>query len=208
VAPATSVQDASAYDNPYSDLVSANTHYVNILCMTDHGIARGYTDGTYRPPTNVTRDQMATFIANMIELERDLPEARAQFGDVGTESPHWESIHKLARAGVVEGRSEGTYAPRASVTRDQMASFIARAVDYIDNGAVDGSAPPAASSTGHFSDVPADNTHRGAIESLSEQGVTVGYGDGTYGPRDHTRRDQMASFIMRAYDYIHETQEG
>jgi serine protease AprX len=201
-------EPAAAYDNPYADLVSANPHFVNILCMTDYGIARGYPDGTYRPPIDVTRDQMATFIANLIELERDLPEARSQFGDVGTESPHWESIHKLARAGVVEGRSQEVYAPRASVTRDQMASFIARAVDYIDNGAVDGSAPPAASSTGLFSDVPADSTHRDAIEMLSEQGVTVGYGDGTYGPRDHTRRDQMASFIMRAYDYIRESQEG
>jgi hypothetical protein len=35
----------------------------------------------------------------------------------------------------------------------------------------------------------------------------VGYGDDTYGPRDLTRRDQMASFIMRALDYILETAE-
>jgi hypothetical protein len=52
--------------------------------------------------------------------------------------------------------------------------------------------------------VPRGQPHREAIDALREQGVTVGYGDGTYGPRDHTRRDQMASFIMRAYDYVAE----
>ena len=82
-----------------------------------------------------------------------------------------------------------------------MASFIARAIDYIDDGAVDGSAPPAATRSGPFSDVLASNTHRAAIHALYEQGITVGYGDGTYGPSDHVRRDQMASFIVRAYDY-------
>ena len=199
---------AATYTNRYSDLVSANTHYRNVLCMTAYGISQGFADGTYRPSNDVTRDQMATFIANMIELERDLPEAHVRFDDIGTDSPHWENVHKLAEAGVVEGRDASTYAPRSPVTRDQMASFIARAVDYIDDGAVNGSAPTAADSPGHFSDVPAENTHSDAIDALYEQGVTAGYGDGTYGPRDQTRRDQMASFIMRAYDDIRESSEG
>jgi hypothetical protein len=88
-----------------------------------------------------------------------------------------------------------------------MASFIARAIDYVDNGAVDGSEPPAAERPGRFSDVTAENPHREAIEALAQQAVLVGYGDGTYGPRDHTRRDQMASFIMRAHDYVQEMAE-
>jgi serine protease AprX len=199
--------DVDAHDNDYSDLSSDNAHHRSILCMTDHGIARGYPDGTYRPRRNVTRDQMATFIANLIELERDLPEARERFGDVDPGNPHRERIHQLAEAGVVEGRDQDTYAPRARVTRDQMASFIARAIDYVDNGAVDGSEPPAAERPGRFSDVTAENPHREAIEALAQQAVLVGYGDGTYGPRDHTRRDQMASFIMRAHDYVQEMTE-
>jgi serine protease AprX len=195
---------ADDYDNPYSDVDSVNVHYRNILCMTDYGIAQGYPDDTYRPRRNVTRDQMATFITNMIELERELPEGEDRFDDVDEDNPHHESINKLAEAGVVEGRTESTYAPRGRVTRDQMASFISRAIDYIHNGEVDGSAPPAPEQSGHFSDVPEDNPHRDAIDAMYEQGVTIGYDEDTYGPRDHTRRDQMASFIMRTYDYVAE----
>ena len=98
---------AETYDNPFSDLVASNTHYRTLLCMTDLGIARGFTDGTYRPATNLTRDQMATFIANMIELERELPAARRPFGDVDADNPHAESIHELAQAGAVQGRRRG-----------------------------------------------------------------------------------------------------
>ncbi|MBS3941165.1 MAG: S8 family serine peptidase [Actinobacteria bacterium] len=196
--------ESALYVNPYSDLQSSNPHIRNVLCMTEHGIAQGYPDRTYRSPRSVTRAQMATFIANLIELERDLPAARSQFDDVGRQTAHWESIHKLARAGVVHGRSADRYDPGAPVTRAQMASFIARAIDYVDNGSVDGSQPPAARRAGLFSDVPSNNVHRAAIDALGEQGISVGYGDGRYGPGDHTRRDQMAAFIMRAYDYIDE----
>ena len=196
--------ESALYVNPYSDVQSSNPHYRNVLCMTEHGIAQGYPDRTYRSPRSVTRAQMATFIANLIELERDLPAAQSKFDDVGRQSVHWESIHKLARAGVVQGRSSGRYEPGSEVTRAQMASFIARAIDYVDNGLVDGSQPPAARRSGLFPDVPSNNVHRAAIDALGEQGISVGYGDGRYGPGDHTRRDQMAAFIMRAYDYIDE----
>ncbi|MEX2503505.1 MAG: S8 family serine peptidase [Egicoccus sp.] len=196
--------DTALYVDPYSDLTAANPHYRNVLCMADHGIAQGYPDRTYRSPRSVTRAQMATFIANLIELERDLPVAQSQFGDVPQESAHWESIHKLARAEVVQGRASDRYEPGSPVTRAQMASFIARAIDYVDNGRVNGSQPPAAEHPGQFRDVPSNNVHVAAIDALREQGISVGYVDGRYGPGNHTRRDQMAAFIMRAYDYIDE----
>jgi hypothetical protein len=195
------------YDNPYPDLSSANPHYDSIVCMTDYGIARGFTDGTYRPPSNVTRDQMATFIANLIDEVADLPTGEHRFDDVGEESPHYQNIHDLAEAGVVLGYDEDTYGPRDFVRRDQMASFIARAIDYVDNGEVDGSAPPQSEGANYFTDVFAANEHSEAIGALADAAIVVGYGDDTYGPRDLTRRDQMASFIMRALDYILETSE-
>jgi hypothetical protein len=190
------------YDNPYPDLSSANPHYDNIVCMTDYGIARGFTDGTYRPPSNVTRDQMATFIANLIREVDELPTGEHRFDDVGEESPHYQNIHDLAEAGVVLGYDADTYGPRDHVRRDQMASFIARAIDYVHNGEVDGSAPPQSEGADYFTDLFAANTHSDAIGALADAAIVVGYGDDTYGPRDLTRRDQMASFIMRALDYI------
>jgi hypothetical protein len=191
-----------SYPNPYPDIFSANPHYHNVTCMTDYGIARGFADGTYRPPAATRRDQMATFIANLIREFGELETGSHQFDDVGTESPHYQNIHDLAEAGVVEGRDADTYAPRAFVRRDQMASFIARAIDYIDNGEVDGSLPPPAEGAAFYTDVFTANTHSEAIGALTEPAIVVGYGDDTYGPRDNTRRDQMASFIMRAYDYL------
>jgi hypothetical protein len=106
-------QSPSPTTTPTRTWSRTTSHYRNILCMTDYGIARGFPDGTYRP-----LEERHARPDGDVHREHDragarAPEARPRFDDVGPESPHWEAIHKLAEAGVVEGRTETTYAPRA-----------------------------------------------------------------------------------------------
>ena len=188
-----------------------SAHEDNIRCMADHGIAEGRRDGTYAPREAVRRDQMASFIARFLEVASGEPLPAGdpgRFDDVPEYSVHAEAISALAEIGVVEGRAQGEYAPREVVRRDAMASFIRRAVSYLDDGvATNGSQPPAGAG-GRFDDVPEDNVHAANIESLAGQGIVAGFGDGSYGPRQTVRRDQMASFVMRGYDYADASANG
>ena len=188
-----------------------SAHEDNIRCMADHGIAEGRQDGTYAPREAVRRDQMASFIARFIEVAsgESLPAGDpGRFDDVPEDSVHAEAINALAEIGVIEGRGQGEYAPREVVRRDAMASFIRRAVSYLDDRvAINGSQPPAGEG-GRFEDVPHDSVHAANIESLAGQGIVAGFGDGSFGPRQTVRRDQMASFVMRGYDYAAEAAAG
>lgn len=49
-----------------------------------------------------------------------------------------------------------------------------------------------------FSDVSEDNVHAEAIECLVGYGIASGRGDGSYGPAEPVRRDQMATFVAGA----------
>jgi len=95
-------------------------------------------------------------------------------------------------AGIVQGYDGGSYEPSLSVTRDQMAVYISRALAggdvYVPTG-------PA---TASFSDVPTDYWAFRCIEYAHGQGIVQGYGDGTYGPTTPIDRGQMAAFIARA----------
>ena len=55
---------------------------------------------------------------------------------------------------------------------------------------------PPASSAG-FRDTAGD-PHERAIDSVAAAGITTGYGDGTYRPREAVPRGQMATFLARA----------
>jgi hypothetical protein len=193
------------YDADFPDVDDTNVHEENILCAADYGVTLGKADGTYAPSADIRRDQMASFIARWIEdvtgdtLETGEGDA---FTDVDEDNVHRENINKLAEANIVRGADvEGnTYNPQRSVTRQQMTSFIARALSYIEDGDATEDQPPTVEED-YFPDVDSDNPHFRNINALAAVGIAVGYSDGTFGPGDPVRRDQMASFVMRGYDY-------
>ena len=84
----------------------------------------------YCPDGSVTRAQMATFLKRAFDLE---PAPAAGFTDVSG-GTHGANIDALAAAGAIVGCSRDPlrYCPTRSVTRAQMATFLARALGLIE----------------------------------------------------------------------------
>ena len=91
------------------------------------GITRGCTEDRFCPADPVLRGQMASFLMRGLELivGQDPP----VFVDVPDEHPHREGIEALAEAEVTLGCAPELFCPDAVVTREQMASFLVRALD-------------------------------------------------------------------------------
>jgi len=87
---------------------------------------------------------------------------------------------------IVGGYSDGTYRPRVTVTRDQMAVFIQRSLGL-----------PLLPYVGHFPDVDSSNWAYAQIEALWRAGLVSGYSDGTYRPLEVVTRAPMAMYIAR-----------
>ena len=157
----------------------------DIEWMADQGITLGCNpEGTlYCPLDSVTRAQMASFLVRALVLP---PVAGNRFNDVS--GTHTANINALAEAGVTLGcNPAGTlFCPNDQVTREQMASFLARALVL----------PPVAGN--RFMDV--SGSHTANINAIAEAGITLGCNPaGTlYCPRDLVTRGQMAAFLQRA----------
>jgi SpoIID/LytB domain protein len=147
------------------------------------GIVDGIEPTTFAPGQPVTRAQMATFLVNTF----DIPAASivGVFPDVPAANVHRAAIDAAAQIGLTDGFDDGTFRPGEPVTRQQMASFLARALAV------------SSETSGTFSDVRAANVHRPAIEALAERGVTQGCGDNRYCPGEPVLRGQLASFVHR-----------
>lgn len=178
-------------------------HRFNVDCAAWRDIVAGFEDGTYRPVLPVRRDQMATFIAGMLEAAGvDLPQPdQERFVDVPDDSAHDEAVHQLAAAGIVRGGALGldadSYGPGLRVRRDQMASFLVRAAEFATGEDL-------ASQTQAFEDVSEGNAHFATVNGAAEAGYAQGFGDGTYRPGSDVRRDQMASFVVRVLDDLYQ----
>jgi hypothetical protein len=78
------------------------------------------------------------------------------------------------------------YCPDANVSREQMASFLARALDLAPSG------------TDYFDDDNA-SVHEGNINAMAAAGLTAGCAPRTYCPKGPVTRGQMAAFLHRAF---------
>ena len=202
-------------DPPFTsafDDIAGSTHEDNILCMADAGITTGTGDDTYSPHLEVTRGQMASFIARYIEhyTGQTLPLGDDRFDDVREDSVHHDNIHKLLEAGVTEGAAGSVgelFVPHEPVTRGQMASFIARASSYIDDGQAQPEHQPPRTEEDFFPDDDG-SVHEPNIDALASVGIVAGFADGTYRPDESVLRGQMASFVMRGYDWAVEVGLG
>jgi hypothetical protein len=156
--------------------------------------AAGITEGC-NPPTNdrfcpdepVTRGQMAAFLARALALPSS---SGNTFGD-DDGSVFESAIESLADAGITKGcnpPANDRFCPGQSVTRGEMAAFLARAFGL----------PPAAGDP--FTD---DNgsVFESAIESIAAAGITKGCNPPTndrFCPGESVTRGQMAAFLHRA----------
>lgn len=176
---------------PYADTPSA-AHVGAIGCLSYYRIAEGRTEGSERvfgAADGVTRGQMSSFIARTIEFltEEEIPLTIGYEDDAGE---HQTNIRKLATYEVARGFDDGTFRPDEVVTREQMATFIARALEVIL-----GEQLPEKTV---FEDI--GPTHAASIGKLAALGVVAGRSDGTFGPRQPVNRAQMSSFLARALD--------
>ncbi|MEX2621428.1 MAG: S-layer homology domain-containing protein [Egibacteraceae bacterium] len=122
----------------------------------------------------------------------------AAFSDRGAIPPvHRTNVDCAVHHQIVHGFADATFRPTLDVRRDQMASFVAGALDAA------GAELPEASDVG-FTDVPDDSPHAHAINRLAAAGVVQGGPGGlpadAYGPGLRVRRDQMASFLLRTVE--------
>ena len=110
----------------FADLDPSHPHYGAVRAIDDEAITLGTKGGAaFGPHRSLTRAEMASFLARALELDGQ----QHGFTDVG-DSSHAEAIGALAAEGITEGTGDGsTFEPHRSLTRAEMASFLARALE-------------------------------------------------------------------------------
>lgn len=113
-------------------------------------------------------------------------ELTPNFSDVPADHAFAAEIEWAAGEDIVEGYPDGSFRPTEVVTRGQMAAFLHR---------FDEATAKAACTEAPFPDVPADHPFCSEIEWLADQGISVGYADGTFRPAAPVLRQHAAALL-------------
>jgi len=189
-----------SYRTPFPDVAASSWAAPAIDECVAADVVHGYWDGSYEPAVEVTRAQMAAFIArSLANGDASVPPGphTPTFPDVPADSWAYNCVEYAVVQCIVAGYPDGLYHPDEPVDRGQMAAFIARAMAPLaERPDLLGYMPPAEPS---FADIPTDHWAFREVEYVRKYYVVNGYPDGLFHPEQVCDREQMAVFVARAF---------
>lgn len=116
--------DASpaAFAGSFNDVPAGQWYTGFVERVAELGISTGYSDGTYRPNSPISRGEMAVFLLRALGLNG----SASTFSDVPASAFFAPAVGAIQVAGITNGCGNGLYCPFDQVLRDQMATFITR----------------------------------------------------------------------------------
>ena len=162
-----------------------------INALAEEGIIKGTSETTFSPANNITRADFAILLVRAFELSSDNTE---NFADVDASDYFAKELAIARNTGIVNGIGDNKYAPKNTITRQDMMVIVYRAMQKLgvelENGDVE---------YADFSDV--SDYAKEAVSALITAGLVNGK-NGKIAPADYTTRAEVAVLIKRILDYI------
>ena len=181
---------AAAQSQPFADIPQDAFYSEAVGALAGGGVFDGTecAEAMLCPGEPIDRKTMAVWTVRVLDGQDPAQISQTRFSDVAADSFHGPFIERMAELGVTVGCGDGSaFCPDVTVSRAQMAVFLARAFD-LDPGPAPG-----------FSDVAPDAWYYDEVAALAASGIAAGCADGTaFCPSRQTTRAQMATFLARA----------
>ncbi|MGG0644971.1 N-acetylmuramoyl-L-alanine amidase [Sporosarcina gallistercoris] len=164
-------QDSKAAAN-FTDVGTTHRAQAEIYYLVEGGITSGVSETRFVPEQQVTRDQAAAMLGRTLNLNGE--QRATNFKDVGKNNFSSGYIQQLVDKKIISGYPDGTFKPKNTLSRGEMAMLIGRAFDY------------KASSVSV------------AASSLINKGIASGIADGSFGESQTIKRGDFAVFLARS----------
>ena len=118
-------------ESPFTDVADDDWYLPYLARLAELGVAQADSDGNFRPSDPLTRADMAVFLTRAFSHITEVAEPTGVFEDVPADSPYAGEVEAILAAGVTRGCTSQPrlYCPDNTVTRAQMASYLARALE-------------------------------------------------------------------------------
>ena len=112
--------------SPFRD-VSPNQQFYREICWAkDRGLLTGWSNGTFRPFNDITRDASCALFYRAAGSPAYSRPGRSPFKDVRPDRQFYKEICWARSVGITTGWPDGTFRPSRPTDRNAMAAFIKR----------------------------------------------------------------------------------
>ncbi|MWC30355.1 pullulanase [Paenibacillus sp. MMS18-CY102] len=176
------------YDKSFTDVAAGHWASQAIKALAAKQIVTGVNDQQFAPKANVTRAEFAAMLVRALGIQA---EGTTAFTDVPAGKWYAPYVATASKLGIVQGRTDKTFAPNDTVSREEMAAMLVRA--YVTKT---GQEAPAASGSLTYSDKGQISVWAApSVEAAASLGLIQGNTDGTFMPKGTMARAESAQAI-------------
>ncbi|MBR2180778.1 MAG: S-layer homology domain-containing protein, partial [Oscillospiraceae bacterium] len=163
-----------------------------INALAADGIIKGTSASTFAPAKNITRADFAILLVRAFKLESENAE---NFADVNASDYFAQELAIARNNGIISGIGDNKFAPRNSITRQDMMVIVYRALTKLGVGFGIYEEPqyPDYSTVADYA--------KDAVSALISAELVNGK-SGRIAPTDYTTRAEVAVLIKRILDYV------
>lgn len=173
----------------FTDVSGSHWAQQYIYYLADRGFVTGKSSTLFAPSDSVTRAEFVTILARM--SKESLPQVgNSGFHDVESGAYYGSAVAWASAAGITKGVSETAFSPTNLITRQDMATMIARYADhrkyvfssvnekkeFADDGMIQGYA-------------------KEPVRMMQQASIINGYEDGSFRPTGNTTRAETAKML-------------
>lgn len=174
----------------FKDLSKNHWAYPSIMKMKSQNILSGYEDNTFKPDRSVTREEFVRIAVSALGYYDS--SAQCIFDDVGTEKWSYHYVASAVQRGLIYGITENEFGAGMSITREDAAVIMYRALK--GNLAY---AEPQFADSEEISDYAKES-----IGALCANGIVKGVNEYYFAPKQSLTRAQTAVLIENVINYI------
>jgi len=163
----------------------------DIELMAGLGIAKGVGDNKFNPDGSVTRAEFVALLVRSLDVPVE-PVSETSFKDVPPDAWFAAEVEAAHKVGIAIGFEDGTFRPYAQVTREQIAAFIVRAMNWtVEEEEVD-------ALLSRFTDqAKISSWAKKEVAAAVQKGIVLGRPDGTFDPQANATRAEAVVMLKR-----------
>ena len=171
-----------------------------IQAMSQAGYLSGYSDNTFKPSAQITREQVAAIYGKVLQhnlneqelAEITAKESTASYSDV--EADRWSNsaIKLVSAAGVMEGTSKTAFTPSKTMNREE---FVASAASLAKKLNI--STPVRTEKVTFKDEANISTDYLADIQYMAQRGIVASGATESFNPKQPVTRAQAATILNR-----------
>ncbi|MBH5318306.1 S-layer homology domain-containing protein [Paenibacillus sp. GSMTC-2017] len=159
----------------------------NIKQAVAAGFVNGYSNGTFKPNGAVMREEFAVMLMKVLKSEQK-GETLIFTDSAKVEAWAKDSVAQAVKLGIITGYSDGSFRPDATITRSEMASMIAKALEL---------KVVAGAKTDFADDASIPAWAKAAISAVKEAGIMQGKAGNLFKPSAQATRAEAVTVLLK-----------